>query len=126
MTWRVVQTVRADARELNAGTTHLTNPDGFQSGRLRRSPGQTLCGAKPFDFHAARGPLRCPRCIAHARAHGINLRVNTGAALGDKCDKCDEPAVAFYAIAISLREGEADMEEEQRCDAHRRDRPVPT
>lgn len=71
MTWLVVQSVRADAREMNMGQNHLTNPDGYESKRLKRVPGQTLCGKKPFDFMAVRGLPTCPRCKAHATAHGI-------------------------------------------------------
>lgn len=47
----------------------------------------------------------------------------------ETCDRCDKPAVAFYTISVAFNgvDGDGDLEEEQRCEQHRRDRePRPT
>ncbi len=43
------------------------------------------------------------------------------------CDRCDRPAVAFYSISVAIDgiDGDGEMEDEARCQEHRRDRTSP-
>lgn len=73
--WGIGQAVRADAKELNAGSSHVVLNVPYKKGRLTRKRFQALCGADPFDWGQARHGVDCPRCLDMAPRHGIDLAV---------------------------------------------------
>ena len=73
-----------------------------------------------FPMPPASKAIRCPN--KECGHDGVNFDFHP--ANGGPCDRCGKPAVAFYTVPIAINgvDGDSDMEDEARCEEHRRDK----